>query len=77
MDIAKHFQDLLDEERKGRNLSPREVGKVIRKGYETLRVREVEGLERWVRWREGEERGLLKRVARCVVDDAKKMVGGG
>ncbi|KAL8765178.1 MAG: hypothetical protein Q9209_007677 [Squamulea sp. 1 TL-2023] len=83
--ISDHFTSLLDEE-KGKvgtfsggtkNLSPKEVSRIIRKGYETLRVPETEGLERWVRWREVDERGLLKKVGRQAVEDARRVVGNG
>ncbi|KAL8921514.1 MAG: hypothetical protein Q9208_005668 [Pyrenodesmia sp. 3 TL-2023] len=78
--VAKHFEGLLEEERRkgnmGKNLGPREVSRVIRGGVETLRVPETEGLERWVRWREVEERGMVKRVGRAAVEDARRVVGG-
>ncbi|KAL8710731.1 MAG: hypothetical protein Q9220_004749 [cf. Caloplaca sp. 1 TL-2023] len=76
--VSGHFTTLLDEEKgKGSsmNLSPREVSRVIRKGCESLSVPETEGLERWVRWREVDEKGFLKRVGRCVVEDARRMGG--
>ena len=60
----------------GKNLSPREVTKVIRQGYESLDVSFSEGLDGWERYREGEERGLLKKCARVAVEDARKVVGG-
>lgn len=78
--VATHFEGLLEEERRkgkmGKNLGPREVGRVIRAGVETLRVPETDGLERWVRWREVEERGMVKRVGRAAVEDARRVVGG-
>lgn len=79
---SHHFETLLEEERgKGtmskKNLGAKEVGRVIRKGLETLPSMDVGGLERWVRWREVEERAMVKRVARCAVEDARRGVGGG
>ncbi|KAL8811740.1 MAG: hypothetical protein Q9223_007468 [Gallowayella weberi] len=82
VNISNHFTSLLEEEKsKGTTfgekatLSPKEVSKVIRRGCETLRMPEVEGLERWVRWREVDEKGFLKRVGRGVCEDARKVVG--
>ncbi|KAL8851686.1 MAG: hypothetical protein Q9221_003417 [Calogaya cf. arnoldii] len=81
--ISNHFTSLLEEE-KGKsstfssgtkNLSPKEVSRVIRKGCESLRLPESEGLERWTRWREVDEKGLVKKVGRQAVEDARKLVG--
>lgn len=76
--VSAHYHDLVEAEKgKGRmsnNLSPREVSKVIRQGYETLSVPAMDGLDRWVRFREGDERGMLKRVARMAVEDTKKLL---
>ena len=79
LQVATHYHDLVEEEKgKGRlgvNASPREVSKVIRAGYETLRLPAMDGLDRWDRFREGEERSLLKRIARVAVDDTKRVLG--
>ena len=76
--VSAHYQDLVgDEKGKGRvsnNLSPREVGRIIRRGYETLSLPAMDGLDRFDRLREGDEKGMLKRVARMVVDDTKKLL---
>ncbi|KAM0806194.1 hypothetical protein BDR22DRAFT_827971 [Usnea florida] len=78
--VAAHYHDLVEAEkdngRMGNNLSPREVSKVIRQGYDTLSLPFVEGLDRWDRFREGDERGMLKRVARVAVEDTKKLLRG-
>ncbi len=58
------------------NLSPREVGRVIRQGYETLQLPAIEGLERWTRWREGQERVMLKKAARVAVGDTLAVLVG-
>ena len=74
--VSTHYHDLVDGEkgkgRIGNNMSPREVSKVIKQGYETLSLPGMEGLDRWDRFREGDERGLLKRAARVAVDDTKR-----
>ncbi|KAL8914744.1 MAG: hypothetical protein Q9171_000757 [Xanthocarpia ochracea] len=80
--ISDHFTSLLDEERgKGstfgtgtKHLSPKEVSRVIRKGYESLRMPETEGLERWVRWREVDKKGMVKKFGRQAVEDARRVL---
>lgn len=76
--VAAHYHDLVEAEngkgRMGNNMSPREVSKVIRQGYNTLSLPAMEGLDRWDRFREGDERGMLKRVARVAVEDTKKLL---
>ena len=76
--VSSHYTKILDAEAlKGKvtkNLSPYEVSKIIRKGYETLDVPSGEGLDRWERWREGNEKSLLKKVGRCAVEDGKNFV---
>ena len=77
--VAEHYQQLLVGEKErgrlGRSAGPREVARVIREGFEGLQLPEVEGLGLWKPWREGEERGFVKRVARLAVEDARKWVG--
>ena len=76
--VSAHYHELVQAERdKGRlgnNPSPREVSKIIRQGYETLNLPSMEGLDRWDRFKEGEERGMLKRAARVAVEDSKRLV---
>lgn len=59
---------------KKKNLSPREVHRIIKQGYDTLSIQPPEGLTTWSRWRETEWKGELKRAARCAVDDARQLV---
>lgn len=59
---------------KKRNLSPREVHRIIKQGYDTLSIQSPEGLNSWTRWRETDWKGELKRAARCAVDDAQQLV---
>ena len=76
--VAAHYHDLVEAEkgkgRMGNNMSPREVSKVIRQGYDSLNLPAIEGLDRWDRFREGDERGMLKRVARVAVEDTKRLL---
>jgi len=78
--VSTHFQTLVDGEREkgklGNNPSPREVSKIIRAGYESLSLPGIEGLDKWEKFREGEERGLLKRAARGAVEDTRELVRG-
>ena len=59
-----------------KNLSPREVGRIIRQGGESLVLPEAEAMtvDAWEKYREGEERGMVKRVARAAVDDVRRLV---
>ncbi len=76
--VSTHYHDLLEAEkgkgRMGKSLSPREVNKIIRQGYETLTIPPVEGPDNLDRFREGEERGMLKRVTRIAVEDARRLL---
>ena len=79
---ATHFHAILEQEKgKGRlrlTLSAREVNRVIREGYESLEVADVSamGVEHFEVWREGEERGMVKRAGRLAVEDVRRMVCG-
>ncbi|KAJ5101651.1 hypothetical protein NUU61_003873 [Penicillium alfredii] len=57
-----------------KNLSPREVHRIIKQGYDTLSIQPPEGLSAWAKWRETEWKSELKRAARVVVDDSRQMV---
>jgi hypothetical protein len=57
-----------------KNLSPREVHRIIKQGYDTLSIQPPEGLSAWTRWREADWKTELKRAARCAVDDARQLV---
>ena len=79
---ASHFHAILEQEKgKGKlrlALSAREVNRVIREGYESLEVADVTamGVEQFDLWREGEERGMVKRAGRLAVEDVRRLVGG-
>ncbi|KAJ5344854.1 hypothetical protein N7452_002858 [Penicillium brevicompactum] len=59
---------------KKKNLSPKEVHRIIKQGYDTLSIQPPEGLSAWVKWREAEWKSELKRATRCAVDDARQLV---
>lgn len=74
--LTSYYRGILERKR-GRRMSPKEVGKVIKEGYEGLEAelqgRGPEGWE-WGRsepFREAERRALLKRAARETVRDVK------
>jgi len=74
INVSSHYQALLDGDRgksTSKHLSPQEVSKVIKQGYETLSIDTSEGLDRWEKFREADRKTLLKRIARAAVDDAK------
>jgi hypothetical protein len=59
---------------KKKSLSPREVHEIIRQGYDTLSIQSHEGLNTWEKWREADRKLELKRIARCAVEDVRKVV---
>ena len=59
------------------NLSAREVSRVIKQGYDTLSIEAKEGLDRWERFREGDRKALMKKIARTVVEDARGLLREG
>ena len=56
-----------------KNLSPREVHRIIKQGYDTLDVQPPDGLNEWERWRETDWKPQLKRATRVAVDDARHL----
>lgn len=81
--VADHYKELLnsgDGEGKkttgrGKVLSSAQVASVIKQGYETLSIQAKEGLDGWVRYREADEKGWLKKMARAAVADVRDYVG--
>ncbi|KAL2265841.1 hypothetical protein VTJ83DRAFT_6941 [Remersonia thermophila] len=57
-------------------LTSLQVAEVIKQGYETLSIQAKEGLDSWERYREADERTVLKKVARAAVGDVKGLVVG-
>jgi len=74
--VSKHYQELIDSEKaKKEHLSPREVSKIIKQGYETLSLEGREGPDgAETGYREVEYRSMLKRIARVAVADAANIV---
>jgi len=77
--VSRHYHSLLEGDGKGKgrskNLSPREVHKVIQSGYDTLSIQAKEGLDHWEKFREANHRTILKRMAKIAIDDAKDLLG--
>lgn len=55
-------------------LTSLQVADVIKQGYESLSIQAKEGLDGWERYREADERTLLKKVARVAVGDVRALV---
>jgi hypothetical protein len=76
--VSTHFHDLLEAERgkgrMGKTLSPGEVSRIIRIGYETLQIPPAEGMDHWPRFWEADEKSMLKRAARVACEDTKRML---
>lgn len=79
INVSGHYKQMLVEEgggkarRKG-NLTSLQVAEAIKQGYETLSIQAKEGLDTWERYREADERTLLKKMARAAVGDVKALV---
>jgi len=69
---SEHFKDSLDAANgKSKNVSPSEVMKAIKNGYETLAINAREGTDQWHAYRESDHKVELKGIARMVATDAK------
>ncbi|GIZ38997.1 hypothetical protein CKM354_000239000 [Cercospora kikuchii] len=73
--VSKHYQELI-ETQKGKTtlLTPKEVNKVIKQGYDTLAIETKEGLDQFERYREADHKVALKKIARVAVLDAASLV---
>nr|POE54160.1 upf0588 membrane protein [Quercus suber] len=78
--VSQHYQALIDAQRsKKDHLSPREVNKIIKQGYETLAIETTGGDEAdagMQLFREADHKTELKKIARVAVADAAVLVGG-
>lgn len=86
--VSTHYKTLLAEGGNGGNnkggkgskagaggvLTSLQVAEVIKQGYETLSIQAKEGLDSWERYREADERTLLKKVARVAVADVRGLI---
>lgn len=75
INVSTHYKSMLDAGGSKKNLlTSSEVTDLIKQGYETLSIQAKEGLDGWERYREADERSLLKKMARATVGDVKIMV---
>lgn len=74
INVSTHYKSMLESGGSKKNLTSSEVADVIKQGYETLSIQAKEGLDGWERYREADERSLLKKMARATVGDVKIMV---
>jgi hypothetical protein len=76
--VSRHYHSLLEESNKGnqrnKHLSSRQVQKIIQQGYETLSIQAKEGLDYWERFREADEKSVLKRAARIAIEGVKELI---
>lgn len=77
--VSAHYEQMLttdgsSSKKKLSNLTTHQVTEVIKQGYETLSIQAKEGLDTWDRFREADERILLKKMARTSVEDARFMI---
>ncbi len=78
--VSTHYKQMLTEggssakRKKPSSLTTHEVTEIIKQGYETLSIQAKEGLDTWDRFREADERTLLKKMARASVADVRVMV---
>lgn len=74
--VSQHYQELIESQRaKKEHLSPKEVSKIIKQGYETLSIESKDGTENGEGgYREVEYRSVLKRIARVAVADAGNLI---
>ncbi|PQK12329.1 hypothetical protein BB8028_0003g09460 [Beauveria bassiana] len=77
INVSTHYKQLLTDgggKKKPRNLTTTQVTDVIKQGYETLSIQAKEGLDSWDRYREADDRSLLKNVARTAVADVRELL---
>jgi hypothetical protein len=74
--VSTHYKSMLDSGGSKKHLTSTQVADVIKQGYETLSIQAKEGLDGWERYREADERTLLKKMARATVGDVKVIIEG-
>ncbi|KAM0513139.1 hypothetical protein ACHAPE_008177 [Trichoderma viride] len=79
INVSAHYKQILtergsSEKKLPANLTTHQVAEVIKQGYETLSIQAKEGLDGWERYREADEKILLKKLGRTAVGDVMGMV---
>ncbi|KAM3415822.1 hypothetical protein BST61_g9329 [Cercospora zeina] len=73
--VSTHYQELIEAQNgKTTLLTPKEVNKVIKQGYDTLAIETKEGLDQFEKYREADHKVALKKIARVAVVDAASLV---
>lgn len=79
--VHEHYHTLLQKHQEGRSagaaaraVAPREINRIIRTGHESLELPTINGLGTWEKMREAEWRNLLKKAARAVGIDVRRLV---
>lgn len=73
--VSKHYQELIETQKsKSTHLTPREVSKIIKQGYDTLSIDTKEGLDHVEQYREADHKVELKKITRVAVNDAASLV---
>lgn len=75
--VSGHYNSLIESQRaKKEHLSPREVNKIIKQGYETLTFERTDGtsVDQEAKFREVEYKSEVKRITRVVVADAAALI---
>lgn len=82
VNVSTHYKEMLAGDgaegktvgrKTGSTLTSLQVAEVIKQGYETLSIQAKEGLDSWERYREADERTLLKKMGRAAVADVKAL----
>lgn len=77
LSVCSHYRQMLSDnggKRLPANLTAAQVADLIKQGYDSLSIQTREGLDTWERFREADERTVLKKMARAAVADARTMV---
>jgi len=76
INVSSHYTRLLEEQKEkgNKNLSPKEIRKIIRQGYETLSIEAKEGIDQGEKYREANHKGLLKKATRAAVKDLRNLL---
>lgn len=77
INVSMHYKQMISDgasTKKRSTLTSLQVAEVIKQGYESLSIQAKEGLDTWERYREADERSLLKKMARAVVGDVKVLL---
>ncbi|KAK0667093.1 hypothetical protein QBC41DRAFT_324596 [Cercophora samala] len=80
--VSIHYKEMLGTDgskatkgkRTGGQLTSLQVAEVIKQGYETLSIQAKEGLDSWEKYREADERTLLKKMGRQAVGDVGVLI---